>query len=827
MGASLLALAAGAVVPSIDGYRRSQKRLADFDHFRLVLDAANRLSAERGPANLALASAPGNPALAARLADLRTASDRQLAALREPEAAGTPGHRTYRLPEALVAATTARLEVARREVDRVAALAPAARPEAEIERAVAAMIAAAESFEEAVAWEAGALGRADAALAGPAVIGHLLGDLRDHAGRIASALVPAVVARAPLTPAQLDEALTGRSRVLEMRRVLHGQAAFGQENRLEAAMGEAEAAFFQRGLGIVGTVIAEGRDSGRYSLGGDEFMLRYVPTLRSLEELRHAYLGWVNERLAQEHEAAFLRLVLLSGGALALIGTVALLLRSLRNAVLRPLLAARASVIALAEERDPDPVRMPVRIREIARLFDALLILRERVRERTALLTTLRRQAETDGLTGLSNRRGLARALAPLAAAPDAAVMMIDLDGFKKVNDSLGHAAGDALIQQAGQRLVSCVGADGLVARMGGDEFAILLPGLSDPPAAGHTAEAILRSLAEPFRVEEQSLHLGASIGIALSPIHAPRPDDLLTCADMALSEAKRSGRHCHRVFTPAMRRAALRWTLRQQELPRALSAEEFTLVYQPQVRLRDRAVVGAEALLRWRHPEHGILNPAEFLPAVDGSRHAAAVGRWVLRKACAQAAAWRAAGAEGLRISINLFSAQFYAEDLVDEVRRALAEADLPGSALELEITETIVLGHDDALLAPLHALREMGVGLAFDDFGTGYASLSLLKRFPLTRLKIDRSFVQHLDASAQDQAIVGTVLMLGRSLDLAVIAEGVETEAACRQLIGRGCEEGQGYLFGRPVPAEEFAASALRAGHLRPLHLVGDAPF
>ncbi len=441
------------------------------------------------------------------------------------------------------------------------------------------------------------------------------------------------------------------------------------------------------------------------------------------------------------------------------------------------------------------------------------------MRERARLMETLRRQAETDGLTGLSNRRGLALAMARIAEAPEApaAALMIDLDGFKKVNDTLGHEAGDAVIRQAGARLRACIAGTGLVARMGGDEFAILLPGCDEAEAVT-VAETILHSLSEPFPAEGQPLHLGASIGIALSPLHGPLTDALLACADMALYEAKRGGRHCHRVFTPALRDATLSWTARQQELPRALAAREFEVFYQPQVRLADRRIVGAEALIRWRHPRLGLLAPAAFLAPLEASRLAAPVGRFVLREACAQAAAWRRAGATDLRVGVNLFGAQFHSASLVDEVRAALAESGLPASCLELEITETIILQHDEALIAPLRALRDLGIGLAFDDYGTGYASLSLLKRFPLTRLKIDRSFVQGMEGSAGDQAIqdqatkdraiVRSVLTLGRSFDLSVIAEGVETEAMARRLAAMGCEEAQGYLFGRPMSAEAFSA-------------------
>ena len=286
----------------------------------------------------------------------------------------------------------------------------------------------------------------------------------------------------------------------------------------------------------------------------------------------------------------------------------------------------------------------------------------------------------------------------------------------------------------------------------------------------------------------------------------------------MALYAAKADGRHCHRLFEPAQREAAADENACRQDLGRAVDNEEFELFYQPQVRLSDGALVGAEALIRWRHPERGLLPPGEFLGVLEGSRYAAEVGRWVIRAACRQAAIWRRSGASDFRMGVNLSGALFRDGNLGNTVASILMETSLPGSALEVEITETIILRHDEAMISPLRQLRQIGVGIAFDDYGTGYASLSLLKRFPLTRLKIDRSFVNEMSASTSDAAIVRAVLMLGRSLGLEVIAEGVETEAQLAQLKHKGCAEGQGYLFGKAMPAEIFAQKFGLVSALRP---------
>lgn len=388
-----------------------------------------------------------------------------------------------------------------------------------------------------------------------------------------------------------------------------------------------------------------------------------------------------------------------------------------------------------------------------------------------------------------------------------AAVLLLDLDGFKEVNDKHGHAAGDAVLRVLAARLLTCISSTDTAVRLGGDEFVLLLRDFGDPLRAAEIAEAVIAAAAEPFEYDGQMLRLGTSVGIALAPAHGDSVDELLSCADLALYQAKGDGGYCHRLFAPALRQHVERVRACRDELGRAIKHGEFVLFYQPQVRLSDGALVGAEALIRWQPPERGLLAPAAFLDVLDASRHAAPVGDWVLRTACAQAAQWRAAGAPAFRMGVNLCSAQVERGDLVEAVTSALRDSGLPSAGLELEITENIALSHDGELVAALHALRGIGVGGAFDDYGTGYASLSLLKRFPLTRLKIDRSFVTGMLASHQDVMIVRAILQLGHGFKPAVIAEGIETEAEHARLRAKGCQEGQGYLFGKPMPADVFA--------------------
>ncbi|MHB1290561.1 MAG: putative bifunctional diguanylate cyclase/phosphodiesterase [Sulfuricella sp.] len=420
--------------------------------------------------------------------------------------------------------------------------------------------------------------------------------------------------------------------------------------------------------------------------------------------------------------------------------------------------------------------------------------------------------AHHDVLTDLPNRillqdrLGQAIELARIQGR-QLAVMFMDLDQFKHINDSLGHAVGDQLLQSVAQRLVDCVPHSDTVSRQGGDEFVLLLPYIKHAEDAALSAQKMLAALALPHRIDRHDLHIGASIGISIYPDDGEDAETLIKCADSAMYHAKESGRNNYKFFEQSMNVRAVERQSIESGLRRALERQEFVLYYQPKINLQSGAIVGVEALIRWQHPQRGLLSPAQFIAIAEDCGLILPIGRWVLREACNQARAWIQAGLPPIIIAVNTSAPEFRAKDFLENIRATLAETRLEPRYLELELTESILMRDAESTDSVLHAIADLGVKLAIDDFGTGYSSLSYLRKFPIDTLKIDQSFVNQMTSNPDDAAIVGAVIGMAKSLRLRVIAEGVETPEQYAFLLAQHCDEGQGYYFGRPVVAEALA--------------------
>ncbi len=401
------------------------------------------------------------------------------------------------------------------------------------------------------------------------------------------------------------------------------------------------------------------------------------------------------------------------------------------------------------------------------------------------------------------------------------ALCFIDLDRFKAVNDTLGHLVGDQLLKEVGNRLRYCVRDCDTVSRLGSDEFAVILPELVDQQGSAQVAQRIIDVLSEPIILDGNNLFITASIGITLFPADAEDPDILIRNADTAMYRAKESGRNNYQFFTSEMNAHAMEVMNLERDLRHAIEHQEFLLYYQPKVSCSSGKIVGFEALLRWQHPLRGLVSPAEFVPLLEETGLIVPVGEWVLHTACAQARAWQDAGLGALSIAVNVSGQQIRGHSLCETVSAALAACGLPARYLELELTESYLMGDAEGIIATLRELKAMGVTLSVDDFGTGYSSLAYLKRFPLDSLKVDRAFVQDITADPGDVSITRAIITLAHSFKLQVVAEGVETEGQLGLLIANHCDVIQGYFFSRPLPTEQIIAM-LHEGRSLPAQLL-----
>ena len=434
------------------------------------------------------------------------------------------------------------------------------------------------------------------------------------------------------------------------------------------------------------------------------------------------------------------------------------------------------------------------------------------ISEARALALKMSHLAQHDYLTDLPNRAlfndRLTQAIAMARRYQrQLAVLFVDCDNFKDINDSLGHGIGDLLLQSVAKRLTAASRTSDTVSRQGGDEFVILLSELNHADDAALYARKIITALASPHRIGQHDLHLTASIGVAIYPADGRNAETLIKSADTALYEAKEVGGNTWRAYRPHMVQRAVARQSVEGSILRALEREEFRLHYQPRVNLTTGTVVGVEALVRWDHPERGLIPPAEFIPVAEDSGLIVPIGRWVLREACRQAKTWWTAGLGRVPVAVNVSAVEFRSTGFVDGVTKVLADYAGHVGGLELELTESVLMQDTEAAGQPLQALKALGVRLTLDDFGTGFSSLSYLRRFPISTLKIDRSFVQELSGPAGDRTLVAAIISMGKSLGQTVIAEGIETEDQLAALKQLGCDEGQGFHFSRPLPPDDFA--------------------
>ncbi len=464
-----------------------------------------------------------------------------------------------------------------------------------------------------------------------------------------------------------------------------------------------------------------------------------------------------------------------------------------------------------------DDAISPIHDRE-GRVTGAVMVFRD-VSAAHEIALRVSHSAQHDFLTGLPNRMllndriGQAIAMAPQHAS-HVALLFLDLDGFKHVNDSLGHPVGDRLLQSVAERLVACVRPSDTVSRQGGDEFVVLLSEAEQWEDSAIVATRLLRAVSEPHTVDDHELHITTSIGVSVYPEDGEDAETLIKHADTAMYQAKENGRQSYQFFKPAMNVRAVERQSIEESLRRALERREFVLHYQPKVDLRTGAITGAEALVRWMHPTRGMVPPMQFIPIAEDSGLILPIGRWVLREACEQARAWADAGLPApsvavnvSSVAVNVSSVELWDEGFLEGLLAVLRETGLDPASLEIELTESVLMKHADASAAILQALRDVGVRVAIDDFGTGYSSLAYLRTFAVDTLKIDLSFVSQILTPEDDAGLVRAVISMAHGLGLRVVAEGVETPAQLAVLQAQGCDEAQGYYFSRPVPAEQFA--------------------
>ena len=534
------------------------------------------------------------------------------------------------------------------------------------------------------------------------------------------------------------------------------------------------------------TVTATASLTGRSQKEADDFEAL-------VDKMQSEEMGLRKLRLAaMERDLSQTKIILFTGTMLGLLITGVAGWSALRDSTMRT--QAEAHLVQKVQELNRSN-------EELVRLADATRTITEQMTH----------AAEHDALTGLPNRLLLNESIDRAISFAQRheiqfAVLVLDLDGFKHINDSLGHPTGDKLLQSLAKRLVQCVRSTDTVSRQGGDEFVVLLSEIDHPQDAVSMSRRLLDVVAGATSIEKHDLHITASIGVSIYPDDGRDAETLIKNADTAMFHAKENGRQSFQFFRSAMNVQAVERQMIEEHLRRALERQEFTLHYQPKINIATGMVTGVEALIRWTHPTLGSISPGQFIPVAESCGLIAPIGDWVLREACSQTQAWAKAGLPMLTVAVNVSAMQFRNETFLDDLRAILSETGLDPRYLELELTEGALMKQAELTASMLSTLRESGVRVAVDDFGTGYSSLSYLRKFPLDAIKIDQSFVGQITTVPDETVIVRAIISMGRSLNLRVIAEGVETQEQLDFLKAHRCDEAQGYFFSRPVPPQEL---------------------
>jgi diguanylate cyclase (GGDEF)-like protein len=592
----------------------------------------------------------------------------------------------------------------------------------------------------------------------------------------------ALKAEAAARNAAMMEAETAKRVAEAGRRAAEAELALGQERERADQELHIQAVRFAVALSTMSEVLCLFDAADRLVVGNDRLAAMFDLPAGSIT------LGMTIQDMVSLHSAA-------PGRAIQGPGNIFSLILHLREAGV-----SRSQAEDMADGR-----RIAVNFAPMA--YDGWLVTLEDITEQRRTEARIQHMAHHDALTGLPNRvlfhSRLEHAMARCRRGERCAVLYLDLDHFKTVNDTLGHPAGDTLLRDVTQRLKLVVREVDTVARLGGDEFAIV-QSISQPTDSVKLAERVIRAISAPYEINGNNVIIGASIGIAIAPDNGEDVDEIIKNADMALYQSKADGRGRYQFFEAKMDARMQARRILDLDLRNALADSQFRVFYQPLIRIADRSVCGFEALVRWRHPQRGMVSPAEFIPMAEETGLIVPLGRWVLRQACADAATWPG----DIKVAVNLSPVQFGSQALVADVAAALADTGLHASRLELEITETAMLEDTDAVLLILHQLRDLGLRIALDDFGTGYSSLSYLQRFPFAKVKIDRSFVAKLGRAGDNDTIVAAVVDLCGRLRMVTTAEGIETAEQLDRLASLRCVEGQGYLFSAPRPASEVVA-------------------